>query len=438
MALVARSPLSLLLVAAVLLCSGTGEARVLLTLDDFGAVGDGIADDTQALLDAWNAACATLDKTVLNVPAGRSYQVWPVTLAGPCREEIKLFISGNIVAPESPDEWERRDGEKWLHFYRVQDLSVSGGGVIDGRGQQWWEQSCKGKHHGGSSSDNNNDKHCTPQAAPKALHFEECHGVRVQGVTVQNSQQQHLTFTRCTNARASFLRVSSPESSPATDGIHLVDSKNVQLADNLISTGGDCVSMVGNCTDVRLRSISCGPGSGISIGTIGETPAADRLEKIEIDTVFMTNTSNGVRIKTWQDGCGYARKVKFQSIAMKNVSNPIVIDQYRTSSHPAVPCGSTPGMSAVAVEKIDYEGIAGTSATKRAVTFACSVAVPCRRVSLRNVNLTLVAGHGHRAPSAYCRAASGKSTGVVVPESCLATLPRLQGGAAAADDYESE
>jgi hypothetical protein len=38
----------LALAAAVLYFSGVAaEARVLLTLDDFGAVGDGIANDTQ-------------------------------------------------------------------------------------------------------------------------------------------------------------------------------------------------------------------------------------------------------------------------------------------------------------------------------------------------------------------------------------------------------
>ncbi|XBJ12091.1 hypothetical protein VPH35_016678 [Triticum aestivum] len=318
--------------AVALLLPGAAEARILLSLDDFGAVGDGTADDTQALVDAWTAACASTNgHVVIHVPAGRSYQIWPVTLAGPCRDEIMIFVSGNIIAPDSPEDWERRDGGKWLHFFQVQDLTVSGGGVIDGRGQEWWAQACKGRHR--------NDKHCTAPEAPKALHFEECHGVRVQGVTLQNGQQQHLTFTRCSNARASFLRVASPESSPGTDGIHLVNSISVHVNDIHIATGGACVSMVGNCTDVRLRYISCGPGNGISIGSIGETPVADRLEKIEVDTMFIANTSNGLLIKTWQDGCGYARKVKFANVVMKNVSDPIIIDQYR-SEHP-IPCGST-------------------------------------------------------------------------------------------------
>jgi hypothetical protein len=34
---------------------------------------------------------------------------------------------------------------KWLYIYGVDDLSVSGGGTIDGAGQEWWARSCKRK-----------------------------------------------------------------------------------------------------------------------------------------------------------------------------------------------------------------------------------------------------------------------------------------------------
>jgi galacturan 1,4-alpha-galacturonidase len=131
--------------AGVLFFSGAGEARVLLTLDDFGAVGDGITNDTQAFLDAWNAACASTEPAVLAVPAGKTYQIWPVRLAGPCKKKLKLMISGTIAAPASPDEWAGRDPTKWLYVFRVDDLSVSGGGTIDGMGAEWWARSCKRK-----------------------------------------------------------------------------------------------------------------------------------------------------------------------------------------------------------------------------------------------------------------------------------------------------
>jgi hypothetical protein len=51
----------------------------------------------QAFVDAWAAACGTGDNTYLNVPAGKSYQIWPVTLAGPCRGEIKLLVPATVL-----------------------------------------------------------------------------------------------------------------------------------------------------------------------------------------------------------------------------------------------------------------------------------------------------------------------------------------------------
>uniref|UniRef100_A0A0D9WJ99 Pectate lyase superfamily protein domain-containing protein n=1 Tax=Leersia perrieri TaxID=77586 RepID=A0A0D9WJ99_9ORYZ len=382
------------------------ESRVLLSLDDFGAVGDGVANDTQALLDAWTAACSTGEHVFLHVPAAKSYLIWPLTLAGPCREEIKLFISGNIVAPESPEDWPAGGGE-WLHFRGVSDLALTGGGVIDGRGHRWWARSCKSKH--------NATENCTSEAAPKALHFENCQDVSVMGITVQNSQQSHLTFTRCSHVKANYLRITSPEDSPDTIGVQIVSSRNVHIMDDLISTGHDCVSIVGNSTDVRLRAISCGPGHGISIGALGENRSYHRVEKIKMDTLFISNTENGVRVKTWQGGCGTARKMKFGDILMKNVTNPIVIDQHYSSSN-EIPCSSKNG-SAVAVGEISYMDIAGTSASERAVTFACSDASPCSKLSMENVNITMAGGQN---ASAYCHQAFGKTVGVVVPDSCLA------------------
>ncbi|KAM3345962.1 hypothetical protein ACQJBY_020471 [Aegilops geniculata] len=411
MALRARAPLLLAALAgavALLLLGGAVEARVLLSLDDFGAAGDGIANDTQAFVDAWKAACATGGTTYLNVPAGKSYQIWPVTLAGPCRGEIKLMISGNIIAPEDPEEWWDGDQGRWLHFRGVSDLSLSGGGIVDGRGQQWWAGSC-------------DDENCTSyrpyEVAPMALHFEDCRDVSVKGITVQNSQRQHLVFTRCHDVEANYLRVTSPEYSHGTVGVLVVSSTDVHIKHDLFSVGGDCVSIVGNSSDIRLRAISCGPGLGISIGGLGENQSNDRIHKIKMDTMLLSNTKNGLRIKTYENGCGYARKVKFAHITMRNVANPIVIDQHYSASNSnrGTPCG-TPNASAVAVEKIKYIDITGTSATERAVTFACSDAMPCRRLYLDGVNLK-TAGGG--STSAYCYQAFGKHVGDVLPESCL-------------------
>ena len=407
MAVGEKSPVSVLLLVDVValtavLLSSAADARVFLTLDDFGAVGDGIANDTQAFLDAWTAACTSKEQAVLAVPAGKTYQIWPVQLAGPCKKNLKLMISGAIVAPVGPDEWAGRDPMKWLYIYRVDDLSVSGGGTIDGMGQEWWARSCKRKK----------TQPCNTQPPPKAVHFEECRGVSVQGITLQNGQQFHLTFTRCSDVKANFLRVIAPVDSPNTDGIHLNDSSHVQIMDNLISTGDDCVSMVGNCSDVRLKDISCGPGHGISIGSLGKNRTTDRIENVKVDTCLLTNTANGVRIKSWQGGMGFAYNLRFESIVMKNVSNPIIIDQYYCDQ--PTPCANQ--TQAVQVRKVEFVDIRGTSATKQAINFACSDTVPCRELELKNVNLTLEGGGD---ASAFCYKASGKTAGAVNPASCL-------------------
>ncbi|RLM99346.1 hypothetical protein C2845_PM06G00920 [Panicum miliaceum] len=344
---------AVLMVAAVVavLLPDAAEPRILLTLDDFGAVGDGVADDTKV-----RQRCCS----VFNI------------------------ISRTRRSPGSSS-------------YLYHDLKVTGGGIIDGRGQQWWARSsCEEK------------KNCTAQPAPKAVHFEDCHGISVKGITLQNSQQYHLTFTRSSNVEANYLRVTSPEDSIDTKGMHLVDSKNVHVMDNLISTGDDCVSIMGNCTDVRLRAISCGPGHGISIGTLGVNGSVDYVEKIKVDTLFISNAENGVRVKT--------TKVKFESIVMRNVTNPIIIDQGNSDDPADSSEAPQTAATAVQVEKINYIDIRGTSASEHAVTFSCSDAKPCRHLSLTNVNLTWVDG---LKASSYCRKAFGKSTGTVIPESCL-------------------
>ncbi|KAM0867077.1 hypothetical protein ACQ4PT_042235 [Festuca glaucescens] len=398
MAPVTRSHLSVLrgfvaLAAAVLYFSGAAaEARLLLTLDDFGAVGDGVANDTQAFLDAWTAACGSQEQAVLAVPAAKAYRIWPLQLTGPCKKKLKLLIAGTIVAPASPDEWAGRGWMKWLYIYGVDNLSVSGGGTIDGAGQEWWARSCKRKK----------TQPCNTVSPPRAVHFEECRGVSVQGVTLQNGQHFHLSFTRCTDVKANFLRVVAPADSPNTDGIHLNDTSRVEIMDNLISVGDDCVSMVGNCSDIRVSDISCGPGHGISIGSLGKNRTTDRVENVRVETCLLTNTTNGVRIKSW-----------FENIVMKNVSSPIIIDQYYCDQ--PTPCANQ--TEAVEVRKVEFVDVRGTSATAQAINIACSDTVPCRELELKNVNLTL---EGGGVPSASCYKAFGKAVATVVPASCLA------------------
>ncbi|KAL3840965.1 hypothetical protein ACJIZ3_025556 [Penstemon smallii] len=111
----------------------------------YGAVGDGITDDSKAFQLAWKAACtegSDIVNITFTVPSGKTFLVSPTSFEGPCTSRSITFeILGKILAPErSAWTWENRRVGKWLSFHLVNGLNLIGNGLgqIDGQGQSWW------------------------------------------------------------------------------------------------------------------------------------------------------------------------------------------------------------------------------------------------------------------------------------------------------------
>ncbi|GFP95511.1 probable polygalacturonase at1g80170 [Phtheirospermum japonicum] len=334
-------------------------------------------------------------------PAGNHYLIRPIDFAGPCQSKVTLRVSGSIFAPYDPEVWDGLDVHKWLYFHGVKNLKVEGGGTINGMGQKWWARSCK----------TNDSNPCTH--APTAVTFHKCKNLNVRNISLVFGQQMHMAFTQCTHVKASGITVVAPDDSPNTDGIHISASTNVELKDIIISTGDDCVSIVSNSSKIRIKKIVCGPGHGISIGSLGKNNSSSSVEDVIVSGAVLFNAENGVRIKTWQGGRGFARKITFENIWMKNVSNPIIIDQYYCDS--SVTCLNQ--TSAVSIDNITFRDIKGTSATEKAITFACSDNYPCKRLYLENIQIVTSTGD----EMSFCWEAYGTSSGLVYPPSCLSS-----------------
>uniref|UniRef100_A0A0E0HB97 Uncharacterized protein n=1 Tax=Oryza nivara TaxID=4536 RepID=A0A0E0HB97_ORYNI len=86
----------------------------------------------------------------------------------------------------------------------------------------------------------------------QALHFEDWY--QRDGEHPEEQHESHLKFTRCSHDKANYMRITSPEDSPDTTGVHVVSSRNVHIMDDSISTCHDCVSIVGSSMDVRLKN----------------------------------------------------------------------------------------------------------------------------------------------------------------------------------------
>ncbi|CAN6237021.1 unnamed protein product [Urochloa humidicola] len=383
--------------------------RNVVNVDSFGAAGDGDADDTEAFSNAWKMACS-LESAVFLVPSGRRYKVGASTFMGPCKNKMIIQIQGTIVAPEEPSEWDPRSPRLWLLFTGLAGARIQGGGVIDGSGSKWWANSCK----------INKSNPC--KAAPTAVTLDSCRGVRVKGLRLQNAQQMHLTVYRSRNVRLAGVRIESPEDSPNTDGIHVAESSAVTIRSCRIGTGDDCISIVNATFNVRMNNIHCGPGHGISIGSLGKGGTYAAVENVALDTAWIARAQNGVRIKTWQGGAGYVRNVRFSNVVVDEVDHPIIIDQFYCDASAGAAGGcrkTTASSSAVQVSNVAYRNISGTSRRAEAIKFACSDAVPCTGIVLTDIDLRRSDDDGGEVET-VCNCAVGFDYGCVRPAAdCL-------------------
>ncbi|KAM0960824.1 hypothetical protein ACFX13_026388 [Malus domestica] len=376
----------------------------------FGAVGDGQTDDTAAFKMAWDTACQSDESAArILVPQGFSFMIQSTIFTGPCLGGLVLQVDGTLVPPDGPESWPKNiSRHQWLVFYRVNEMSLQGGGVIDGRGEKWWNLPCK-PHRG-----INGTTLPGPCDSPIALRFFMSSNLTVQGLRIKNSPKFHFRFDNCKNVHIESISISAPAKSPNTDGIHIENTNDVQIYNSVISNGDDCISIGSGCYDVDIRNITCGPGHGISIGSLGNHNSRACVSNITVRDSIIKGTDNGVRIKTWQGGSGSVSAVTFSNIHMDNVRNPIMIDQYYCLTK-----GCTNQTSAVFVSDILYSNIKGTYDVRSSpMHFACSDALPCTNLTLSEVEL--LPAVGDKVSDPYCWNAYGElQTLTIPPVSCL-------------------
>ncbi|KAI3471673.1 hypothetical protein Pfo_028323 [Paulownia fortunei] len=355
---------------------------------NFGAKGDGSTDDTQAFQKAWTEACSSSADVNFVVPGKKNYHLKPIRFSGPCMSDITMQIVGTIIASNDRSDYSK-DLRHWLTFDSVQNLVVAG---VYANGFricflfffQFILQPCTN--------------------APTALTFYQCTNLVVKNLKVENAQQIHMSFEKCTNVQASNLVVTAPENSPNTDGIHVTGTQNIQISSCTIGTGDDCISIVSGSQKVQAMGITCGPGHGISIGSLGSGNSQEYVSDVLVNGAKLSGTTNGVRIKTWQ-----CKQHQISEYEMQNVKNPIIIDQqYCDQDKPCQEQGS-----AVQVKNVVYQNIKGTSASDVAINFDCSKSHPCQGIVLQNVDL--VGGNGANS-KAVCNNVKFLNSGTASPK----------------------
>ncbi|KAL2500398.1 Pectin lyase-like superfamily protein [Forsythia ovata] len=196
----------------------------------------------------------------------------------------------------------------------------------------------------------------------------------------------HFHVNSCENVAFNNVTISAPGDSPNTDGIHIARSNNIKISNMHIGTGDDCISIGPGSTNIKISGIACGPGHGISIGSLGKYPKEKNVGGITVRNCTLNNTKNGVRIKTWAPSSpNIVSDVTFQDILIKKTDNPVIINQqYCPNRH----C-SHQGDSRVQIKDVKFINIRGSSSSTVAVKILCSKSMPCQDIQFSGLDITL-------------------------------------------------
>lgn len=118
------------------------------------------------------------------------------------------------------------------------------------------------------------------------------------------------------------------DESPNTDGIHMDRCDGINIVDSTIKTGDDCISVGHGSRNVNIKRVTCGPGHGISIGSLGKRKGEKPVSGISVTNCTFLKTYTGIRIKTWPiSNPGIVTNIRFEDLVMEDVRTPILIDQ---------------------------------------------------------------------------------------------------------------
>ncbi|GER34696.1 pectin lyase-like superfamily protein [Striga asiatica] len=337
-----------------------GEA--VFDVTKFGAKADGRTDNAMSIIRAWQAACRSVGPAKVLIPRGQ-FVASEIIFAGPCvaRKPIVIEIQGNVLAY---DDLSSYSSGAWIMVQKVDGILITGGGTINGRGREAWQYNSQGG-----------------PLLPVSMVFQTVQNGQINFLNFVDSMGFHLKVTDSTNIIVSNLKIQAPAASPNTDGIHLSSNINVKVTDIYIGTGDDCVSVGHGNQNILIARVTCGPGHGLSVGSLGKRPDETNLKGVTIINCTVNGATNGARIKTYRASPQLsASTIYFDNIVMNGVANPIIIDQNYASKKKRQ-------ASNVRLSDIHFRNIRGTTTSPVAVSLNCSSTYPCTGVELSNIDL---------------------------------------------------
>lgn len=327
---------SAIFIALVILGASPAHALAALAVCNptaYGAKADGITKDTHALQQAINA-CA-VKNGVVRLTSG-TFLTGPLTLPSHTTLDIKpgAILLGSQDKSDYPEVQELREPsiQPLISATNAEDITITGGGVIDGAGQPWWQmvRAAKATHKPGA---------VVAAKRPRLLVFDHCRHILIDGVTIRNSASWQVVPYYSDDVTITNTKILAPADSPNTDGIDPFSSHHVTISHDVIDVGDDNVAIKSGqpgspgpddpSTDITITDCTFLHGHGMSIGS----EISGGVQRVHVAHIHFQGTDNGVRVKSNRDRGNNIGDLDFRDLTMEDVKTPILISEY----YPKIP-----------------------------------------------------------------------------------------------------
>lgn len=293
----------------------------------YGAKPDGVTLNTGALQKAIDACAATGGTVTL---AGGAFLSGPIVLKSHTHLVLAagatLLGSSNHADYPPITEFRNPGLQSLVSANDAEDISITGGGVIDGAGQSWWVLARAQKDHGVMGP--------ATVFRPRLMVFDHCRHVLIEGITVQNSPSWQIVPYYSDDVTIRNIRVLADPHSPNTDAIDPFSSSHVRIEHVVADVGDDNIAIKSGAInspgpdspshDIDISDCTFLHGHGLSIGS----EIAGGAYNITASHIHFSGTDQGIRIKANRDRGNDVRHLLFRDIDMQDVRTAILISEY--------------------------------------------------------------------------------------------------------------
>jgi hypothetical protein len=290
----------------------------------FGAVGDNQTDNTAAIQHAIHSCTFKGAATVL--PAGGVYLSGPLVLPSHCT--LELEPGATLIASPDYHSWPNDTHNNWcqttpyeakrpvyvpqlanfLYTHDADNVTVTGGGTIDGQGWRWWPlRKLPGDYW--------------HNCRPKLLAAWNVSRLRVHNVTLRNSPMYVISAHSVRNARFTHVTIDSNPGygyagAPNTDGFN-IQGENIYIGQSSVTNGDDCVPIGPPSHNVLVEDLVCQRGNGV-VPIIWSNPGT--IEDVVFRRVALHSTELAITVKSLPSFRGTVRNVTYAGITAHNVT----------------------------------------------------------------------------------------------------------------------